>query len=224
MCKIMCKYLYMLFLVSMSKKGQRRCHGSTLLDANWIRYKTLKRVGETIVGKLATREFALYFDGYEGVLNTQHLWMGSAMIVDEPTYSSSLETAQYVSTTSIPAGGENLKMDIFRIVPELNAMADVGEDIGGSRTAKYLCPKKRILIRSLQKAVKHIYTALEVVLLDIRKIRTISDGSSPPAAVQSLSTKTIASSVRLSSPVGMPGGYPESETLHKKDASRIPRE
>lgn len=44
-------------------------------------------------------------------------------------------------------------MDIFRVVPELNAIADVGDDIGDSQTVRYLCPKKRILICSLQKAV-----------------------------------------------------------------------
>ncbi|KAG2046252.1 hypothetical protein BDR06DRAFT_977617 [Suillus hirtellus] len=146
----------------------------------------------TITGTVPlAREFALYFDGYEGVLNTQHLWMGSVMIVDEPTFSNSLETAQsaqYVSTTSIPAGSKNMKMDIFHVVPKLNAMADVGKNIGGSQSAKYLCLKKRILICSLQKAVskcinsscegvhpttnllqEHIYMALEVVLLDIRE-------------------------------------------------------
>ncbi|KAG1720364.1 hypothetical protein EDD22DRAFT_962851 [Suillus occidentalis] len=119
------------------------------------------------------RGFALYFDDY--VLNTQPLWMGSAMIVDESNRSS--ENVQDVPTPSIDLAGD--EMDIFHIVPALNAIADVG--IAGD-----LCPQKRILIRSLQKAVNKcidnscerghpttnllrtsIHTALEVALLDV---------------------------------------------------------
>ncbi|KAG2746048.1 hypothetical protein P692DRAFT_20876552 [Suillus brevipes Sb2] len=120
------------------------------------------------------RGFALYFDDYH-ILNTQPLWMGSAMIVDEPNRSSGIE--QDVPTPSIDLAGD--EMDIFHIVPALNAMANVG-------IAGHLCPQKRKLVRSLQKAVNKcidsscerghpttnllrtsIHTALEVALLDI---------------------------------------------------------
>jgi hypothetical protein len=72
------------------------------------------------------RGLALYFDDYQAVsedpillidnnlpghyyqLNTQHLWMGSAMIIDQPTSSRSSETAQDVLVQRIDLAGNEV--------------------------------------------------------------------------------------------------------------------
>ncbi|KAG2094187.1 uncharacterized protein F5147DRAFT_779039 [Suillus discolor] len=96
------------------------------------------------------RRFAMYFnecDAHLGqeMLDTQFMWMGSAMSIDEPkSPGGTLGSAQDISIQSPDvAGDEAFQAQI--------SMANV--DISGSQAVGHLSLKKEKLVRGLQKAM-----------------------------------------------------------------------
>ncbi|KAG2151507.1 hypothetical protein DEU56DRAFT_752400 [Suillus clintonianus] len=164
--------------------------------------------------------------------NTQ-LWMGSAMLIDEPKSPGILGSAQDVSITSPNVGGdEEFQAPI--------SMANIANNISSSQVAGPLSSKKKKLARGLQKAInrclrrhckgghpttdllrERIHAALEGALLGMEVDDIISNGEDKPktndkrGTVQRARPEPLLVCGRGHTLAGMPGGYPiATETEH----------
>ncbi|KAG1785672.1 uncharacterized protein HD556DRAFT_1314040 [Suillus plorans] len=120
------------------------------------------------------------------MLDTQVMWMGSAMSIDKPkSPGRTLGSAQDISSQSPDvAGDEAPRLTVFKAFQAQISMANV--DISGSQAVGHLSLKKEKLVRGLQKAInkylhrhceeghpttdllrQRIYAALEGALLGI---------------------------------------------------------
>ncbi|KIK34163.1 hypothetical protein CY34DRAFT_17917 [Suillus luteus UH-Slu-Lm8-n1] len=142
-----------------------------------------RRAGVAPVTAPLTREFAMYFKGYEVRLEQDALsqvWMGSAMKVDEPdSLGESSGSAQVVDVpvpiTSLDA--TNFGLTVF----PAPISANLGIDTSSNQAGGHVSLKKGKLIRGVQKTIikyveRHCKVGHPTTDLVCERINTVLEG------------------------------------------------
>ncbi|KAG1854335.1 hypothetical protein C8R48DRAFT_675574 [Suillus tomentosus] len=118
---------------------------------------TSRNTNTTPTAPLA-RRLAMYFENYEVHLEKDAVWMGSAMIIDEPNSPDETSDSAHVPDTGpdivavsdmVMQTGSWTDLEVF----QAPIMTNAANAIGDRQAVGHMSPKKSKLIRSLEKVI-----------------------------------------------------------------------